>query len=186
MLRFRGAAIALASLAVAAPAFAHDAFGTMGPFWSGVLHLLVSPLSVGTIVALGAWLAPFPRGATAVEVIVSVAGAAIGAWLLADWSRWAAIAAVGVGLAAAFDVRLPRVARIGASAAAGLGIGSASAVDAPSLAAGAGVALVTFLALAATLAAFQELETRVPLARRVAGAWVAAIGLLIAALYLRG
>lgn len=182
----RLAAIVFGLLLTAQPAFAHAAFGTMGPFWSGVLHVLVSPLSLATIVGLGAALAPIPRGASALEIVIAVASAALAAWLLTAWGKFAVVGAIATGLTAALALKPTRIVVLTMSFAAGLSIGSATGLDAPSPTGGLGVALVVFLTVGAVTASFQELEMRLPLARRIAGAWVAAIALLIGALYLRG
>lgn len=165
---------------------AHGAFGSMGPFWGGALHVFVAPLSVVTITGLAAALAPIPRGESGLEIVAAVLAAALGAWLLTPWAQGAAAAAIAVGLTAALGVTPGRTIALPLAVAAGLGIGSATALDAPTLIGGAGVALSAFMALAGAVAVFQEVEPRLPLARRVAGAWVGAIGLLIGAIYLRG
>jgi hydrogenase/urease accessory protein HupE len=180
----RLALVALAFAASAAPAFAHSAFGTTGPFWSGALHIAVSPLSLATIAGFAAALGPLPRGETALEFLVALVCVAGAAALLPDWSRAAALGAIIAGSVAASGLTPKRPATLALSAVAGLAIGAAAGIDNTNAIAGLGAALAFFLLCGAALAAFQELEPRLPIARRVAGAWVAAIGLLLSALLL--
>lgn len=184
----RGTALALL-LGACGPALAHGGFANVQPFWSGALHLLLSPLSVAAVIGL---VAALPRTAAALPVpaIALGAGAAfVAAGLgLPVVATAAPIGVIVLGLVAAAARPLPRWADAVLAVLAGLTAGGAAELDAPGWTAGAGVALTMAYGVVcgvAGLAALQRrpaLATPVTLARRIAGAWVAALGLLLAAL----
>jgi len=72
--------------------------------------------------------------------------------------------------------------------AAGLAAGASAQLDVPTWPAALGAGAVVFIAIAAGLAAFDavpnsaRLQSAVAIARRIAGAWVVAIGALLGAL----
>ena len=72
------------------------------------------------------------------------------------------------------------------AAGAGLAVGTGTNLDLQSWAAGLGVAAATLVALIWIVEILSRTRTRLPIARRLLGAWVVAIAMLLAALELRG
>jgi hypothetical protein len=183
----------VSTLFAAAPAWAHGGLGDGQSIWSGALHLLTSPLSVAALVGLTAALFGCrEKILLAVALVSGVAAgvaAALGPHIPANVAAWAGPAAVVVvGLVAVAALLLPDVAALALSLLAGLAAGLASGLDAPGWQGVIGVAgSATFLlgcALSAShdLLALRRIASVLPVARRVLGAWVAAIGLLTGAL----
>jgi hypothetical protein len=179
-------------LTVAGPAAAHGGFGGATSLGSGALHLLTSPLSLaalaGLVLVLGARPVP-PAWALA---LLAAAAAAGGAVLAATTPAWVAPACVALlGLLAAAALPLPASAAAVLALLGGAGAGIGAQLDAPLAwkpVAGAavtlGFALTALLAGYGDLAAWRRAGAVLPLARRILGAWVAAIGLLLGALAL--
>jgi hypothetical protein len=166
------------------PAFAHDAFGTMGPFWFGALHVAVSALAVAALIGFGATLVsvakPFVFPALVVGAVVAAAATSAGISLV----DYGSIGAIAAGVTAAAGRVIPPTAAIAIAVVAGFGTGISAEVDTPSVAAAVGAAFAAFLFAGLSYGVFARVDGALPFARRVAGAWVAAIGLLIAALTL--
>jgi hydrogenase/urease accessory protein HupE len=167
-------------------AFAHVDLETVPTFWSGALHVLVTPLAVATIVGLGAALARASDRA-GVAAFGAIGGGAIAAGMLA-LPALADVAAGGtviVGLAAAMVRRMPLAAAVLLSLVAGAAAGTLAAPPTPAILPALGTGFAAALLCLATV----EIATRLPrplqLAPRIIGAWVAAIGLLMGALALR-
>ena len=187
------AVIALALLAAIgpAPANAHDAFGDLGPFYASLLHPLADPLHAALVLGTAAFLAGRPLAAVRPALPLFVAAAALSAFALAmrpglaPAPLWTAVAALGAGLAATLPARwTPGWAGVALVTATGALAGLAA--EAP-----AGNALLQGLsgqilgiAMLGTLLWF-GLETAgrrlTPLVPQVAGSWVAALGILGAA-----
>jgi urease accessory protein len=116
-----------------AQAQAHDVVKTLGAFWAGVVHPLISPDQLGVLLALAIWIVWRPRRG---EVFLAVLplGAFLGAWLAPSGAPFplltpAAIAFFGVMAAA----RLNRASLWGeclAAAFGGASVGIASAAGA--------------------------------------------------------
>jgi hypothetical protein len=175
-------AAALAFALTAAPASAHDAFGTMGPFWFGALHIAVSAMSLAILIGLGATLQKAEKEFVFPAQLIAIAAAGAASLSGQTLTTFGAIGAIALGLTAAFAVRLPMWSAYAIAIVGGLCAGIAADVDKPSLAAAVGVAFSVFMLGGLSYALFDTIETRAPFARRIAGAWVAAIGCLVAAL----
>ncbi len=177
-------------LAVPAPAQAHLVNSGLGPFYDGALHLLLSPADLLGLVAL-ALLAGL-RGASAGRLAVIALPAA---WLFAGAIgmslavmpelRWLSMAFLTIlGLLVAIDARLSPafVAAIAAlyGALHGLLNGSALAVAGAGAVSLLGIAVTVFLlALLAAAAVVPLRALRARVVVRVAGSWVAAVGVLM-------
>lgn len=189
------ARLALAALALACstPALAHGAFGSSKPLVSGALHLLTSPLSLaalaGAVAALcglqGRWLV-----AASAVVAIGVAAGCIWSGQLPLYTPSAAI--VIVGLVAVSGIRMSTRFSMPVALLAGLAAGIAASLDEVITPAVIGASLPAFVITAYALASYADfshlpkVQSIGPIARRVLGAWVAAIGLLLFALELRG
>jgi hypothetical protein len=180
------------------PAAAHLVTTGLGPFYDGMLHQAASLPDMLAVAAL-ALLAGSAgaRQARAVVLTLPIAWLAAGAIVLLlpihgdkTWLEIAALIGLGGALAAAYAPS-PYVAAGLAIAVAFLSAiadaASADATPAPGLAGLAGAALVLFVfsTLVAALAfSLKPAWTRI--AVRVAGSWIAAIGLLLLGWTLRG
>jgi hypothetical protein len=170
-------------------AWAHGAFGTGKSLWDGPVHLFTSPLSIAALIALACVLAGIGERLSVISAAVAGATASITSALpLATSAYWAPAAVVIVGLGAVVGKRPPALACMLLAALAGFTAGAAAELDTRSWqgVAGIGVTALVFTFSAVTLldelASQPKLKTITPLARRILGSWVAAIGLLLAAL----
>jgi hydrogenase/urease accessory protein HupE len=176
---------------------AHLVTSGLGPFYDGVLHLVLSPGDLLGLVAMG--LLAGLRGARAGRLAVIILPAA---WLLAgllglalppvpglDWLGIASLMAVG--LLVATDARLPPVAVASLAGMYGAlhGLQNGSALT--SMGAGAtallGIvltALVSSLLIAAAVVPLRVFWARV--AVRVGGSWIAAVGVLMLGWHVQG
>jgi len=179
--------LALILFFIVTPAHAHDVFGlNAGPFWLGALHVLVAPLCIVAIIALAAAI-PFSSGETIIGSSIT-AGAV--AFVTALWAP-AALAAAGpigivvAGLSAALGFQPNLAFGIFLGAMAGFGAGAAAQLDLRVVSASLGVAVAIVSLLLWSVEAFVYTQRFLPLARRVVGAWTAAIALLLGALAVR-
>ena len=181
---------AVGLLALPAAAEAHLVTSGLGPFYDGALHLLLSPADLLGLVA-AALLAGL-RGRRAARLTVVALPVA---WLLAGFVGMALSLSPGLewlgvlsflilGVLVAADARLSPgfVALLGASYGALHGLMNGAAL----LAMGAGGTSLLGIGLTVLLIALLTSATVVPLqafwartAVRVAGSWVAAIGILM-------
>ena len=171
------------------PALAHEAFGGGKPLFSGAAHLLTSPLSLAAMVGLLASMAdakdPWPIIAGAIAGTLATVGVMLSE-ALAYWTGPAG--AILVGLVAVAGPKPVPWAMAALSCAAGLSAGSSAQLDVPTWPAALGAGTVVFITTAAGLAAFDalpasaRLQSAVAMARRITGAWVVAIGVLLGAL----
>ncbi len=181
----------------AGPAAAHGGLADAPSIANGALHLLLSPLSIAALLGLVAVLAgPKRQLFLASATVVLVCAAALGVVATKGVPGWLAAGLVTlVGLLAASGYTAtsgpkPWLVWL-VSAGAGLAAGLASDLD--SLAwqpvAGAcavlGVTVVALVAGSEDLYGVTRLQKILPIAQRVLGAWVAALGLLLGALALR-
>jgi hypothetical protein len=177
-------------------AAAHDAFGDLGPFYATLLHPLADPSQGLVLAAAGVLLARQPletvRPAYAALALVGAMTVLLGG-LAAHGNPGLGLVAVGsagLGLAALSGVALgrwPAVAlAVAAAVMAGLAIDLPPGPRAGSLAA-LGGALGIALACLLVWGLVDLLQRRLGrVAGAVAGSWIAAVGLMAAALSLSG
>ncbi len=175
---------------LAAPVQAHDAFGDLGPFYASILHPLVDPLQAALLVGTAAFLAGRSLALTGMALPVFIGVAAFAALFTALGGMavapplLVAFVAVLAGLAAilpeAWTPRVPSLILVAVTGAlTGLAPGPAEgAALQPFLGTAVGIASLVTLCWFALEAAGQRFTPLVP---RVAGSWVAAIGILTAA-----
>lgn len=184
--------LVLAAALLPGPAAAHDAFGDLGPFYASLLHPLADPAQGLLIAAAAVLLARQPLATVRVAyAALALSGAlAVASHAIADpvpiGVRDTGLAVAILGLVALSGLRLPTAAVVAIAAAAA--VAAALAIDLPpdaraaalaALGAAAGIALLALLVWGGV-----DLLTRRlgPVAGAVAGAWVAATGIMAAAL----
>lgn len=177
------------------PAFAHDAFGDLGPFYANLLHPLADPMQAALIIGTAAFFAGRSLDTVRLALPVFVVAAALSHLLL----RWSfgmvpppllpALAAVVVGVAATLpDRRAWIAAGLGLIAAVGALVGlapdrpAADGAMQPILGTIIGIAVLVTLAWAALDVVTRRISRLTP---AVAGSWVAAVGLLAGAFALQ-
>jgi len=182
--------VALAALLVPGRAEAHLVNTGFGPFYDGISHLFVTAPDLLVVAAL-ALLAGLRGNTTArgtlLAVIVAWALGGIAGLLIAPAVVWTAIttgSSLLLGALLAADRELPTAAVVGLGALVGLIHGFLNGAE--SAAAGIGlVGLVGSLAALAVLATLMSAaavslaEGWTRIAVRVAGSWIAAIGILM-------
>jgi len=186
-----GALALLAALLFPARADAHLVTTGLGPVYDGIGHLLLTPEDLVPILALALYAGL--RGARAGRLALFVlpvawlAGGLLGLRLggaAAAGAPLPALSFILLGILVAADAKLPDGAV--AALAAGLGLahgflnGPALAGTGPGALGLLGIAAVAFVMVA--LAAALVVSLKAPAARiavRVAGSWIAAIGLLL-------
>jgi hydrogenase/urease accessory protein HupE len=183
-------------LAAATPAQAHLMNSGLGPFYDGLAHPLMSPedllpaVAVTLLAGLGG--ARFGRGVLATLPAAWLAGMAAGAGVAAEWTiglpaapGWlTAVMTASLGALAAAELRLPLGLVIAMAAVLGAlhgyDNGRDLAATTGALLGMAGIACSLFAVvslLAGQVAALRAQWAR--LAVRIAGSWIAAIGLLM-------
>lgn len=180
------------ALIVPCPALAHDAFGDLGPFYANLLHPFADPAQGLLIVGAAVLLARQPLGSVRPAFAWLVLAGAVTVLISAfvpmgpPGIQITGMLAAALGLAALFGLTLgpvpATVVAIGIAVAAGLAIELPSGVRAAGLSAfGAilGIALAALLTWGLLDLAMRRLG-RVAVA--MAGSWVAAVGILSAAL----
>lgn len=183
-----GAAVLFAPSA----ASAHTAFVALGSFWAGVLHPLTAPDEIAVLLGLAVWARLQERRRDMVLVGAVFAGCFVGVVAVSEWGRpfageaLTAVAMVVVGVAGAVRLAIGGgpLAMVGAAGGAVLGGAAAEGTTEVSLglfAAGAAVASASALSYALIATARADAEwSRIAL--RAGASWIAAIGLMIAAL----
>jgi hydrogenase/urease accessory protein HupE len=178
-----------ATLFAPAAAHAHLVNSGLGPIYDGALHLILTPMDIVRLVALGLFAgAQEPRGGRAIVVAAPVSWFLAGAAALSLGAAGTFAVADGAGLfllgaAIALDLRPPTIVAAAAAAAfAGL-LGFQSGIE---LRAGGGdwtqllgttaVVLVLLLLVTSLVTAATAFVARI--ACRVLGSWAAATGLL--------
>lgn len=157
--------------------------------WGGALNFLTSPLSLASLVGLAAALFGIrERLSLAVAVVAGIA-AGMATALAGHVPAYAAPAAVVVvGLSAVAGWKPSGAGALLLALLAGMAAGIAADFDAPSWPGAIGVAGSMMFILGCALAVFHDLvglprlQSILPIARRVLGSWVAAIGLLMTTL----
>ena len=184
--------VTLATTLIAAPsAHAHLMNTGLGPLSDGLTHLIATPEDLLPVIAL-ALLAGLrgPRFGRAVLFALPVAwlvGSAAGLLLVPPITLPVAetIVTIGLGVLLATDRPLPLIWVAGLAVLLGLLHGILNSSELPKTSSSgqisaAGVAIALFVAV--SLSAGQAASMRAPWARvavRVAGSWIAAIGLLM-------
>jgi len=146
---------------------AHNVVKTLGAFWAGVVHPLISPDQLGVLLALAIWIVWRPRRAEIFLAILPL-GAFLGAWLAPSGAPFprltpAAMAFFGV-MAAARVGRAKLWVECLAAAFGGVSVGVASvagAEDAPRVLFALGVAFAVASLTAYALLAARHLA-RIP------------------------
>lgn len=185
----RYAALLALWLLCASPAWAHGGLQGSTSLWGGVQHFVTSPLSLASL--CGVWVALMGVQERRLLAVALVAGAAagLGAALAGYAPAYAApVAIVVVGLSAVAALKPSNAGAMVLAFISGMASGVAADLDAPSWPGVIGVTAVEIfilgcaLAVAHDLARIAKLQTVLPIARRVVGSWVAAMGLLMAVL----
>ncbi|MFM9881088.1 MAG: hypothetical protein ACKVOO_11850 [Burkholderiaceae bacterium] len=173
-------------------AHAHPALGDGSALWSGVFSLLTAPLALAVLMALAAFLSA--GGLVPALRAVLLAAAAAGlcarypAGLMTSALPWACAL---LGLAAALALRPRAVLAWPLALVAGAAAGTATALELPSRDAALGVVLALGYVLVCATLGLHALRAHprwgepTTIGCRVVGAWVAAMGLLLAALALK-
>jgi urease accessory protein len=168
---------------------AHLVTTGLGPLYDGLLHVALTPEDLVPVMALAllAGLRGVTHGRRALFVLPAawLLGGVIGLAVHGGASpRWTALSFVLLGGLVALDARLPLGATTLLAALLGLGHGylNGSAVAQPGLGAVGLLGIVAAVFMLVALAASFVVPLRAVWARlvvRVAGSWIAAIGLLL-------
>lgn len=189
--RTRGSWIALAAVLIAAPrAQAHLTNTGLGPFYDGIVHVLSTPADLLLIVALSlyAGLRGIESGRAALFAIPAswLAGGLAGMQFGRELALPVAttLVLVTAGALVAVDLRMHTRAvvalAVGAGAFQGLLNGSSMAAAGAGLRGLAGIASASFVIVALLAALCVRLgDGWRRIAIRVAGSWIAAIGMLM-------
>jgi hypothetical protein len=185
------ALLAVTALVAARPAAAHDAFGDLGPFYANLLHPLADPSQAVVLAGFAAVLALHPiavvRRGWALQAAAGALTVAAVAVLAppAPPALAVGLTAAGLGAAALAGRRLPGalVVALGIAAAVVAGLAAQRPTglrEALLTSFGGALGLATASLLLWSL--FDRLRRRLgDIACAVAGSWVAAIGILTAA-----
>ncbi|MEY4910646.1 MAG: hypothetical protein RL761_309 [Pseudomonadota bacterium] len=186
------ALFACVCLLLASPAWAHGSDAS--PFWGGMLHIVMSPLALAALLGLVAALFGVNEDlcpSAAGVACVSAAGMAVlGASHVSLAASLAPVGVLLVGAAGLAGWRQTRPAALALALFAGCVIGLAAQLDNPLWQSVLGLALCVGAMVVLPLLAFKEvkrfpkLQKIVPIARRVLGSWVMAMGLLLTVLSL--
>ena len=180
------------ALLLSVDAHAHNGFGNISPFWSGILHFFISPLAIAATVGYFAWIANSKKVLDLNSIAICSTSAGIMSLHPGLLSR--DILAVGVllvGIAAMLRIRTPQLVIQAVGLLIGTVIGIGADLDSQSVISAFGVSLVTlylgivFLGLWDRGTEIAWLNPILPTASRVLGSWVAALGLLLVALGVR-
>jgi hypothetical protein len=188
----RHAVLALVCVLLPGAASAHDAFGDLGPFYASLLHPLADPAQGLLIAAVAVLLArqPLTTVRPAYAALAACGALAVALHFVASPAppgpRATGFAVAALGLVAVFGWRLPAVVAAVLAAAvavtAGLAVELPAAGRAAALAAAGGAAGVALFALLIWGGVDYASRRLGPVAGAVAGAWIAAIGVMSAAL----
>lgn len=166
-----------------------------------MLHLLVSPLSIAALIGLIVALAGLAERQALVAGLCAAAAAAVAATVPALSAHLpvfiAPAALVVIGLTSVLAIKPSATGAVLLAVLGGIAAGQAADLDVPDWQGIAGLAgLVLFIVLAALggsedltamlKARMHWLKTVLPIARRVVGSWLTAMGLLLTALALTG
>jgi hypothetical protein len=171
------------------PAWAHGGLQGSTSLWGGIQHWASSPLTWASL--CGVWVALMGVSERLVLPLAVLAGAAagLGAALAGYFPAYVAPATiVVVGLCAVAAYKPSNTGAMVLALISGMAGGVAADLDVPSWPGVIGVTAAEMFALGCALAAGHDLtrigklQTVLPIARRVVGSWVAAMGLLMAVL----
>jgi hydrogenase/urease accessory protein HupE len=177
--------VALLTLALASPAYAHSTFGQIGGFWSGAAHVALSPIAMAILLAVACRSATQTAGAAYLGIaIAAVSSAVAAATTTSDLLGPAAAALIGCLVTWSPTHWRYESALIGLLA--GVATGASVALDEPGWLGSLGVAVASGIIAMFAFEGLAWLERISPIPRRVVGSWVAALGLLLTALALRG
>jgi hypothetical protein len=182
--------VLLSGLVPAGPATAHDAFGDLGPFYANLLHPLADPAQALLIVGIAVLLARQPlatvRPAYAALVLAGAATILLGVLVVLEppGLQMTGLLAAALGAAALFGLTLrPLPATL---LAASIAVVAGIAIDLSPRAAGLSALGATLGIALSTLLVWGLVDTARchfgPVATAVAGSWVAAVGIMAAAL----
>ena len=185
----RRLAIIAVCLLCCVPAWAHGGLKGASAILDGALHILTSPLSVAAISGTAAILAgTHLRFSLPIALVAAffTGTAFLCAGYLPAYTAPLVIAVLGlIGL---FGWHPPVIVAFIIAAVAGFAGGLAAELDKPTALTIIGVLMIEVIALEGIFTAYQDIaELRLiapvlPVAKRVLGSWVAAIGLLMTAL----
>jgi hypothetical protein len=185
-------ALGLGGLLAPGPAAAHDAFGDLGPFYANLLHPLADPSQGLLIAAVAVLLARQPietvRPAYAALALAGAVAVLLAAFVALEppGLRTTGIAAFALGVAAMIGASLrPMPAALvaaGVAAAAGLAVDLPAEPRAAGLAAAGAMLGIAFAALLVWGLVDEARRRLGPVATAIAGSWVAAVGIMVAAL----
>ena len=176
------------------PALAHGGFDEDKSLLTGVVHVLVSPLSIAALVALVASCNGIKDPFSVVLGIIAGLAGGLATSAASSFPYWFSYAGVVVlGLCAVAGFKPGRWAAAALALGAGLTAGHASGIESPALPSVVGAGLLLGFLAAAGLSGLQALaESTAPsissallLGRRVLGAWAMAIALLTGALAIK-
>jgi urease accessory protein len=182
-------------LLVPATAHAHLMTTGLGPFYDGVAHLFVSPDDLIAVIAL-ALLGGLrgPQNGRTVLLLLPVTwllANVVGRWIAAPpahetaWAALSAAATFAIGALIAADIWLPGAVVSGSVIGLGLLHGALNGVEAVGqgswdlVPVGIAVALFVVVSLIAGQATTIRRDTTARIVARVAGSWIAAVGLLM-------
>lgn len=174
------------------PAHAHGSLGSAAPFWAGVFHFAISPLAIAAALGFTAAIVSIDDRSVLLAVgIAAVAAFVAVVWAPASWLPYVAIGPIVSGLLAVSGWRAHRLVVAIIAAISGVAIGIASEPDVRTSGGAFGVSVMVMVIASAGVELFLWIAAQrwgrvADIARRVLGAWVAAIGLLLGALALLG
>jgi hypothetical protein len=180
MRRVATAALAALALVLAPEAAAHANLGDLAPFWAGAFHVVLTPLALAALVGLAA-ATVVTSEALQFEVALLCAAAAFAVAALAPPSLDSA-APLGAALAGMAAVLAWTPQRLGAwtlACVAAATIGLAARPESANVWEALGSGAASGLLVLWLHEGLRRLEPRAPLVRRVLGAWVTAMALLL-------
>ena len=170
-------------------AWAHGELGGGQGILSGLAHFVSSPISLASFVGLVAVVYVVEEERVSAIVIAAAVSAGLSSFLAGSGPAYVApIVTALVGLTAVAALKPSNTAAILMAIACGSASGLAADLDPPTIARAVGVSiaqaglLISALYTLPELDRVRKLQSVLPIARRVIGSWVAAIGLLMAAL----